>query len=1407
VTDETALFVRDRSSAGSPCVTEPDESLDPLDEMAEEFLERLRRGQRPDITQFAARIPGQAAEVREFLSALMLVEGLKPRPDATVDALWSRAPGIGPPIDRLGDFRILRELGRGGMGVVYEAEQESLGRHVALKVLAPAVARSPHQTLRFVREARAAARLHHTNIVPVFGVGEHDGLHYYVMQYIRGMGLDKVLEEVRRLRGQSPPEANGAGAAPPRRSPREASVTVIAESIASGQFEHPHRTDSDDSAPVGLSALAGVTDSDVRYAHSVARIGLQVAEALEYAHQQGTLHRDIKPSNILLDTHGIAWVTDFGLAKAAEDEDLTRTGDVVGTIRYMAPERFRGLADKRSDVYGLGLALYEMLALRPAYGASDRESLLYQVNHVEPPRLHELHPGVARDLETIVHKAIEKDAAHRYATAADLAEDLRRFLEHRPIRARRVGATERLTRWARRNPGLATLGTALAGMLALVVVVIAAADVRLRSEHAEALRHLHRADRAEADAVNKLRDSYVAQARASRRSRFAGRRFDGLEAIRAAARLDRSERGILELRNEAIACLALPDIRPLPRFEGKASEGYLGVDFDPVSGQLTRGTPEGEVLIRTVDGDGLAARLPGNGLRAVLVQYSNDGRYLAVKHEDRGELVLAVWELSRREKILDVPDGMYSDAVDFHPDGRTLAAGLRDGSIVFYDLVEGREVRRLSPVTVARMIRFDPAGGRIAVVSPNSREGVQVRLVADGTVAASWALPEPEYSLDWHPDGRWLAVGAQDGRILLLDTTAPARPPRTLEGHHGQTIAVAFHPRGELLASASWDGTLRIWDPRTAQELVQVPLPEARLIRFSRDGRLLGPGHDVGSSWLWELAEGVECRELVGDEGRGAKTWSVDYLGPEGVLVSAGGSGVRLELPDRSGTPAFLAMPGTKGVAVAPDGSCLITSGATGLLRWPVRRPDPDSLRVGPPEPVGPIAGVPTGRVRLGRDGRSLAVVLDEEDGRVLVFDLETRTSPIVLAGHPNMERVAISPDGNWIATGTWRGTLVKVWDAHTGALVRDLPVKGSAEVLFSPDGSRLVTATGQEYTIWDVGAWTPRTRIPRSQASGLPGVAAFTPDGRLLALARTRSTVQLVDPDTAREIATLESPELQNVSGLGFSPDGRELVATFNTAKIQAWSLDAIRRGLASLDLDWPEPTSQLPPAPTGALPLTIAAEDARWLAPLGRAESFARSGSWDEAASSYDEAIAQGAPHVDALARRILFRRVHDDEEGYRRACRQLLERFDVGSVALRTVNDIAWSCALGPSAVEDYGELVRLAEASARSRPAPNRMNTVGALLYRAGRFEDAVRQLERSVAAHGAGGTQYDALFLAMAHHRLGHAEEAMHWLDRGTGPAPKNMSKPDASGDTSWIPRLELDTLRREAMATIGLAVR
>ena len=383
------------------------------------------------------------------------------RPDRSPIATWpvNRHGPIMASWPSIAGFRIVREIGRGGMGVVYEARDEVLNRRVALKLLPAAARYGNRQVERFEREAKAAARLHHTNIVPVFGVGHQEGQYYYVMQYIEGRGLDVVLDELRRSRGPAPdarqPTASAAVLAPaltetaPQVEARDephADAADMARSLLSGRFtgtvppstqktvigieaanpeipSAPIVTAADTAAErrsAGPSTTELLSHSELSrpYFKSVARIGLQTAEALDYANRQGVLHRDVKPSNLLLDNQGNVWLTDFGLAKSADDDDLTTTGDILGTIRYMAPERFQGECDARSDVFALGLTLYELVALRPAYCESDRFKLIEQIRHGEPSRLQSLSARVPRDLETIIHKALAHEPSRRYATAA-----------------------------------------------------------------------------------------------------------------------------------------------------------------------------------------------------------------------------------------------------------------------------------------------------------------------------------------------------------------------------------------------------------------------------------------------------------------------------------------------------------------------------------------------------------------------------------------------------------------------------------------------------------------------------------------------------------------------------------------------------------------------------------------------------------------------------------------------------------------------------------------------------------------------------------------------------------------------------------------------------------------------------
>ncbi|HEY2158236.1 MAG TPA: serine/threonine-protein kinase, partial [Isosphaeraceae bacterium] len=459
-----------------------DADRDPIDLMAESFIERFRRGERPSIDEYAAKYPDLADEVRELLPALVQLEN-----DLSVGGATgtfdggSRVATLKGAPRRLGDYTILREVGRGGMGVVYEAVQQSLGRHVALKVLPWQELGNASQLERFGLEARSAAKLHHSNIVPVFGVGEHDGTHYYAMQFILGQGLDEVIAELRRLRHRI---GRAAQAGPT--APAATVAATVARGLVTGRFGTPTTDDGD--APDGpatftehpspstasaASVLIRGPEShhalERRYYRQVARIGLQVAEALAYAHGQGILHRDIKPSNLLVDTRGTVWITDFGLAKAEGSEGPTKTGDIVGTLRYMGPERFEGRSDPRSDVYALGATLYELLTLEPVFGDVSRPKLIEQILHDPPTSPRRLDRHIPRDLETIVLKALAKEPHQRYANAEAIADDLRRFVEDRPIRARRVGPAEQLWRWSQRNPAVASLAGTVALLLFAVI--------------------------------------------------------------------------------------------------------------------------------------------------------------------------------------------------------------------------------------------------------------------------------------------------------------------------------------------------------------------------------------------------------------------------------------------------------------------------------------------------------------------------------------------------------------------------------------------------------------------------------------------------------------------------------------------------------------------------------------------------------------------------------------------------------------------------------------------------------------------------------------------------------------------------------------------------------------------------
>jgi serine/threonine protein kinase/WD40 repeat protein len=1186
-----------------------DSERNPVEELAEEFVERYRRGEQPALQEYIDRFPQWADMIRALFPALMIMEKVRPEPadDGRPENGW-RAGATGP--ERLGDYRIVREVGRGGMGVVYEAEQESLGRHVAVKVLSASALLDPNRVQRFQREARAVARLHHTNIVPVFGVGQQDGLHYYVMQFIQGLGLDEVLAELKRLRQER--RSSRSGLAPARPGPPtdvtgDASVAEMARSLLTGQFAgignrepeagkpapapEASAADSQHSNPdsrtsvhlPGQTAGSSLSETGRQYWRSVARIGIQVAEALAHAASQNVLHRDIKPSNLLLDTQGTVWVTDFGLAKAADDAgNLTHTGDIIGTLRYLAPERFQGRGDLRSDLYSLGLTLYELLTLRPAFDARDRSRLIDQVLHHDPPRPHRVEPAVPRDLETVVLKSIARDPEQRYQTPDELADDLRRFLDDRPIRARRLGPLVRLWRWCRRNPTVAILTGSVAGLLLLLAVGSLVAALWLDQERNLALYHegeKEKALRAEAaarqDALQKLRDSRIAEAQARRWSGQVGRHFLSLKALREAARI----RPGLELRNDVVACIPLVDLQLARKWEpGIGIDQNMGIVFDARLERYAIAHPKGGVSLRRVadNTEIIHLTVPGSLYGGPSGPLSADEQFLVGRYDQK---LIAVWSLKQSKPVVTIPmppgpSGYFAQVLT--ADNRQLLAGFGDRTLRIFDLPSGHEVKRFTLRAAVAHMALHPDGRKLLLSLWNERL-LQVLDLATSELQPAITVPSQVNAVAWHPASTLVVGACADHKIRGWDF-ATGKLHANWVGHQSNVMSCSFNHEGNLLVSTGWDGTTRLWDLLDGKQLVAIP---GSFVRFSADGGYLAVarGSEVG---LWEIAKGREFRSFFAWAQKRLGPWNVAFHPTGRVLAASDDEGVRL-WDVLTGTELGILPVGLSREAFfTPAGDELLTASEQGLQRWPVAlSARAGTVKFGPPQVLhGPLRSSPA--ASLSADGQHLAAVADYR--RAMVLDLDRPTEPRMLGIHANLSNVATSADGRWVVTGTQHGSGLKVWDARKGTLVKDLEAGNYGGGLFSPDGKWLVTSSvGEGTDLREIGTWKIRHHLSKERSSGL----AFAQDSSLLAVSYGGGTIVLIHPASGRELTRLPAPNSLPNGGMAFSADGSWLAVTcYNHHNVQVWDLRAIRARLRALKLDWdpaldPEPARRSEPLP----------------------------------------------------------------------------------------------------------------------------------------------------------------------------------------------------------------------------------
>jgi WD40 repeat protein/serine/threonine protein kinase len=1155
---------------------------DPFGRIADEFVEEFRQGRRPSVEEFASRFPVYADEIREILPTLVLMERAKSVGGSHAGAMPTAYDAASLLGRELGDYRIIREVGRGGMGIVYEAEQVSLGRRVALKVLPQQVLLDSKHRQRFDREARAAAKLHHTNIVPVFGVGEQDGLCYYVMQYIRGLGLDKVLEELKRI-AQSSPASVAASRGELRVSRRsDASAAKVAQSLLSGQYEcsepateeiaqpapavsAPNAppesfTVSDSSLPlaVGLEESQSSPKRTSTYWQSIARIGAQAAEALQYAHDQGITHRDIKPSNLLLDLQGTVWVTDFGLAKSDDQQDLTHSGDILGTIRYLPPEAFDGKSDPRSDIYSLGLTLYELLTLRPAFDEVDRRMLVKKVTTGEPLRIERANSDVPRDLATIVHKAIERDPADRYATAQQLADDLHRFVRDEPILARRAPLWEQARRWSRRNRGLAA---AVAGIASLLVVIAAgsvAAAIYYRQQE-EIQRKLHRDAESLATSNKKLAEenrlALVSALDTSRKLDAARTKAVEQEEITrrnlyfaqmsVAQHSWQGHRGTLRTENLLDAWRPQPGkkdlrgwewyyIHALCHRERVALAGHTAaitcVAYSRDGTQLASASRDGTIRIWSEADQTCTAILAGHRGLVYSVSWDKSGQRLASAGDDG----VIVWDVAQGKPMQTIPAASPVFAVAFSPDDRWLARGLRAGPLEVWDTSSWERVHSWQGHAAdiyTETISFNADGTLLAapagrdVIIWNVGSGERLHVLTGHTGKTQAAV--------FSPDGSRLATSSRDSTIKLWDVQT-GQLQTSLAGHTHAVASLAWHPDGSKLATAAWDGTCRLWDLQTRQELGILGGHARHVfsVVWHPSGSHLATGGDDNRVKLWSAAATHEASELVeGDSPiralRFSKDGSLIAGGDDAGFVSlwraATGELVKTYVGDPRPVRSMAFDPMETVIAAARrEGPIDFWEVATGAHQRTIQTKSdemnwvsfsPDGTRVltagseavrmwdaSSGQQVQALPGNAGGAVmaRYSPDGSRVAVV--GADGALRLWDPATDQVQVVPAHEGVILSVAWSKDGSQVATGG-ADHVVRVWDAATGK--RDFVLTGHSEVIaavaFSPDGQRLLSADARgTIKLWDVA--TGVETLTLRGAIGQLHAAEWSPDGMRIA-------------------------------------------------------------------------------------------------------------------------------------------------------------------------------------------------------------------------------------------------------------------------------------------------------------------